>query len=103
MPLAEAKEAAERLLGDGLRLFSISFHSPSVEPGHTPYVRDEADLASFYRWWDGMFDLFARHGVEPASLQQILAATRPPARPADAAAEAGARLWLGYPARRWGL
>ncbi|HEX9931836.1 MAG TPA: polysaccharide deacetylase family protein [Allosphingosinicella sp.] len=89
MPLAEAKEAAERLLGDGLRLFSISFHSPSVEPGHTPYVRDEADLASFYRWWDGMFDLFARHGVEPASLEEILAATR--AAACVGAPEAGAR------------
>jgi hypothetical protein len=74
--LAEARDAAERLLDDGLRLFSISFHSPSVEPGHTPYVRDEADLDLFYRWWDGMFDLFARRGVEPASLDEILAAAR---------------------------
>jgi len=74
--LAEARDAVERLLDDGLRLFSISFHSPSVEPGHTPYVRDEADLDLFYRWWDGMFDLFARRGVEPASLDEILAAAR---------------------------
>lgn len=76
MPLAEAVDAVERLIEDGIRLFSISFHSPSLEPGHTPYVRDEADLKLFYGWWDGMFDLFARHGVEPASLEQILAAAR---------------------------
>jgi len=76
MPLAEAREAAERLLDDGLRLFSISFHSPSVEPGHTPYVRDQSDLDEFYRWWDGMFDLFARRGVAAASLDEILAAAR---------------------------
>ena len=76
MPLADAAAAVDRLLEDGLRLFSISFHSPSLEPGHTPYVRDKADLKQFYAWWDGMFELFARNGVEPASLEQILAAAR---------------------------
>ncbi|HEX8525695.1 polysaccharide deacetylase family protein [Allosphingosinicella sp.] len=76
VPLAEAKEAAERLLGDGTRLLSLSWHSPSVEPGHTPYVRDSADLALFYRWWDGIFDLFARRGVHPASTEEILEACR---------------------------
>ena len=76
MPLREVLGAVERLLDDGLMLFSISFHSPSVEPGHTPYVRDEADLAEFYAWWDGIFDLFARRGVESASMDDILAAAR---------------------------
>ena len=31
----------------GHRLFSLTYHSPSLAPGHTPYVRDEADLAGF--------------------------------------------------------
>lgn len=74
IPLREAMDAVEQLLDDGLRFFSISFHSPTVEPGHTPYVRDLADLDIFYRWWDGMFDLFARRGVAPASLEEIVAA-----------------------------
>jgi hypothetical protein len=76
MPLREARDAVERLLDDGIGLFSISFHSPSLEPGHTPYVRSEADLALFYGWWDGMFDLFARRGVEPSSIEEIAAAAR---------------------------
>ncbi len=76
IPLRAAIAAADRLLDDGLRLFSISFHSPSVEPGHTPYVRDEADLARFHGWWDGMFDFFARRGVAPAGFDEILAAAR---------------------------
>lgn len=75
MPVAEVRQAIERLLDDGVQLFSISFHSPSVEPGHTPYVRDAADLALFYAWWDGIFDLFAHRGVTPASLDEVLAAT----------------------------
>jgi hypothetical protein len=75
MPLAEVKEAVERLLDDGVQLFSVSFHSPSVEPGNTPYVRDQADLATFYAWWDGVFDLFGRRGVTPASMDEVLRAT----------------------------
>jgi hypothetical protein len=31
----------------GHRLFSLTYHSPSLAPGHTPYVRDQADLDAF--------------------------------------------------------
>jgi hypothetical protein len=75
-PLGEALAAIRRLLDDGTRLFSLSFHTPSVEIGHTPYVRDEADLRQFWAWWDGVFDLFARSGVTPARVGDILAAAR---------------------------
>jgi peptidoglycan/xylan/chitin deacetylase (PgdA/CDA1 family) len=75
-PLAEALAAIRQLLRDGTRLFSLSFHTPSVEIGHTPYVRDAADLRRFWAWWDGVFDLFAREGVEPARPADILAAAR---------------------------
>jgi hypothetical protein len=80
MPLAEVRRAVDRLLEDGLRLFSISFHSPSVEPGNTPYVRNARDLDRFYAWWYGVFDHFARRGIEPASFDECLdaiAAARP--------------------------
>jgi peptidoglycan/xylan/chitin deacetylase (PgdA/CDA1 family) len=73
-PLPQALEAIERLLDDGLAVFSLSYHSPSVVPGHTPYVRDAADLKAFYAWWDGVFDLFARRGVTAARAAEIVAA-----------------------------
>jgi hypothetical protein len=79
-PLAEALEAVERLLDEDLQLFSISYHSPSIEPGHTPFVRDQADLDEFYRWWDGVLGLLVRRGVTGASLEDLLEAeeaTRP--------------------------
>jgi hypothetical protein len=81
MPVGEVLEAIDRLLDDGLQLFSISFHSPSLEPGHTPYVRTRDDLDLFYAWWEGVTDLFARRGVAPASVDEILAAAAG-ARPA---------------------
>ena len=31
----------------GHSTFSLTYHSPSLAPGHTPYVKDEADLAAF--------------------------------------------------------
>jgi hypothetical protein len=76
VPLAEARIAIETLLKRGTRLFSLSFHTPSVVPGHTPYVRDRQDLDRFWAWWDGVFDLFARHGVAPARAGEILAAAQ---------------------------
>ncbi len=74
VPLAEAKQAIHALLDRGHRLFSLWFHTPTVEPGHTAYVRDSADLRTFWAWWDGVLDLFARHGVTPVRTGEIVAA-----------------------------
>lgn len=74
MPLAHALEAIAAMLDGDLPIFSLSFHTPSVEPGHTPYVRDQADLTQFWRWWDGVFDAFARAGVTPVRSDEIVAA-----------------------------
>ena len=73
-PLDIALEAIRQLLDDGLNIFSLSYHSPSIVPGHTPYVRDDADLKEFYRWWDGVFDLFAKNGVTAARADEVIAA-----------------------------
>lgn len=74
MPVADALEAIRVMVGDGVRLLSFSYHSPSIEPGHTPYVRDAGDLATFYRWWDAVFSLLARMDAKPATLDDIVAA-----------------------------
>ncbi|MDB5694622.1 MAG: WalW protein [Sphingomonas bacterium] len=75
-PLSEALTLLRHLLDNDVRLFSLSFHTPSVEIGHTPYVRDQADLRQFWAWWDGVFDLFARENVLPCVPADILAAAR---------------------------
>ncbi|HEX8239294.1 MAG TPA: polysaccharide deacetylase family protein [Allosphingosinicella sp.] len=76
VPLEEALSAARALLHDGLQWFSLSFHSPSVEPGHTPFVRTAEDLRSFHAWWDKMFDFFEREGIRPASIEETIAAAQ---------------------------
>lgn len=74
MPLADTLEAIRRLIDDGHQLFSLSFHTPTVQPGHTPYVRDAADLKQFWDWWGGVFALFAREGVKPIRSGEIITA-----------------------------
>lgn len=88
MPLPQVLEAIRLLLADGVQLLSISFHSPSVEPGHTPYVRTGDDLKAFHAWWDGLFDYLDGEGVRPASMSEIVAAaeaSRSLAKPRKAA------------------
>lgn len=41
---AEMRRLTEALLAGGCQVFSLTYHSPSMMPGHTPYVRCEADL-----------------------------------------------------------
>jgi hypothetical protein len=41
--LSEMKRLTRALLARGQRTFVLSLHSPSVVPGHTPYVRTDSD------------------------------------------------------------
>jgi hypothetical protein len=46
-PADEQCALLEAMARRGHRLFSLTYHSPSLAPGHTPYVRDAAELARF--------------------------------------------------------
>lgn len=74
VPLHDAVRAIDALIEEGVRVLNFSFHSPTLQPGHTPYVRDEADRVAFYRWWDGVLAHLARRNVLAATLDQLLAA-----------------------------
>jgi hypothetical protein len=74
IPVREALEAIRVALGEGVRVLSFAFHSPSLEPGHTPYVRDEADLRAFWQWWDKVLAELDRLGAKAAGLDEVVAA-----------------------------
>lgn len=76
VPLVDAIEAIDALLAADHQLFSLSFHTPSLVAGHTPYVRDQGDLDIFWAWWDGVFNHFARRGVAPVGSDEIVATLR---------------------------
>lgn len=68
----EAIRGIDMALDDGLQLLVFSFHSPSLAPGHTPYVRDEADLDRLYDWWRAVFAYLERRGVASCSVNDIM-------------------------------
>jgi glycosyltransferase involved in cell wall biosynthesis len=43
---------------DGRRLLVLSYHSPSLVPGNTPYVRTDAELKTFLYWIEAYLDFF---------------------------------------------
>jgi hypothetical protein len=45
----EQRRLTRALLRKGHRVFSFAYHSPSLAPGNTPYVRSAADLGAFLR------------------------------------------------------
>jgi hypothetical protein len=73
MPAAEVAGAVRRLAEEGISLFTFSFHSPSLQAGHTPYVRTVEDVARFHAWWEEMFAFLERERIAPASLDEIFA------------------------------
>ncbi len=70
----ETKEAIDVALDDDLRLLVFSFHSPSLSPGHTPYVRTEEDLRDFYDWWREVLDHLETRNVKPVDIDELLQA-----------------------------
>ncbi len=47
VPAAEQCRLLDALVARGLTTFTMVYHSPSLTPGHTPYVRTDADLTDF--------------------------------------------------------
>lgn len=74
IPVREALEAVRVAVGEGVRVLSFAFHSPSLAPGHTPYVRDETELRAFWDWWDKVLAELDRLGAKPAGLEEVIAA-----------------------------
>jgi len=71
--LSEAKRLTWSLLQrERHRIFVLSYHSPSLEPGNTPYVRSHADLTSFLSWIKEYLAFFFHEvGGKPATPQSI--------------------------------
>ena len=71
---AEAVRAIDIALAQELPLLVFSFHSPSLAPGHTPYVGNAGDLEDFYGWWRTIFAHLARRGARSTCVQEVLGA-----------------------------
>ncbi len=46
------------MVAQGVRVFTMTYHSPSLAPGYTPYVPDEAALTAFLRCIEDVLGCF---------------------------------------------
>jgi hypothetical protein len=74
IPLDRAIKAIDIAINQGLPVLNFSFHSPSLQPGHTPYVRSDTDLEIFYNWWRGVFAYLRARGIQPTTAGELIEA-----------------------------
>jgi hypothetical protein len=78
---ADHKRLVRAQLHDGLPVFTFAFHSPSVVPGNTPYVRTEGDLEEFLarcrEFLDFFLDEMGGRPTTPIEIKRILAGSLP--------------------------
>jgi hypothetical protein len=68
----EAIRGIDIAIDDGLPVLVFSFHSPSLRPGYTPYVRTEQDLDTLYDWWRRVFAYCEMRAVRPTTVAEIM-------------------------------
>lgn len=74
--IEEAIRGIDIALDDGLPVLVLSFHSPSLAPGHTPYAPDEAGVEAIYDWLRAVYAYLRQRGVENVTLPRLLEAAR---------------------------
>ena len=70
--VSDAKRLVKALLDRGTRIFTLSYHTPSLVPGNTPYVRSLADRDRFIGWFEEFYDFFLGEvGGAPATVDDV--------------------------------
>jgi hypothetical protein len=56
--IAEAKRLVRHMASRGQKIFILTYHTPSLDPGNTPYVKTDSELKLFLAWIDEFLDFF---------------------------------------------
>jgi hypothetical protein len=72
----EALRGVDLSVDAGLPLLVLSFHSPTLAPGHTPYAATEAQVEALYHWFEAVYARLAARGVTSCTVAEIIAASR---------------------------
>ncbi|MBK1657564.1 glycosyltransferase [Paracraurococcus ruber] len=90
MTIEEAKRLVRSMLAEGHRVFVVTYHSPSLAPGNTPYTRTAEDVRRFLDWLDEFYAFFREEvGGRPATWQEVRFGPQAVAARAPEPAEAG--------------
>jgi len=72
----EMRRLTDTLIRQGIRIFVFSFHSPSIEPGGTPYVQTQAELRLFldkcHRYFDYFLNTLGGSSMTPVEIKHYL-------------------------------
>lgn len=72
IPAHTAIQGIDNALAQNIGLLTFSFHSPSLAPGFTSYVKNQEDLEQFYHWWKMIFAHLDKRGVKPCSVDDVV-------------------------------
>ena len=72
----EMRRLTSTLISEGVRIFVFSFHSPSIQPGGTPYVQSQAELRIFLnkcrRYFDYFLNTLGGKAMTPVEVKRFL-------------------------------
>jgi glycosyltransferase involved in cell wall biosynthesis len=72
MTIGEAKRLVRHMLAEGHRVFVVTYHSPSLVPGNTPYTRTADDVHRLLDWLDEFYTFFREDvGGRPATWWEV--------------------------------
>ncbi len=71
----EAIRGIDIALDDGLPVLVLSFHSPTLAPGFTPYAETKADVEALYDWFRTVYAYLGNRGVQSTTVAEIITAT----------------------------
>lgn len=70
-PLGAAKKAIDAAIDADLPVIVLSFHSPSLAPGNTPYVHTERDVDRLYDWLREIYAHMRTRNIVPSTVAEI--------------------------------
>lgn len=73
--IEEALRGIDIALDTGLPVLVLSFHSPTLTPGHTPYSITEDNVEALYDWFEQVYAALHRRGVRSCTVADIIAAS----------------------------
>ncbi len=72
----EALRGIDIALDMGLPLLVLSFHSPTLAPGNTPYASTEDDVEALYDWFERVYAYLDQRSVSAVTAQEVLASAQ---------------------------
>lgn len=71
----EALRGVDLAIDAGLPVLVLSFHSPTLAPGFTPYAADTAAVEALYVWLERIYAHLSARGIASCTVAEIIAAT----------------------------